>query len=291
MDRDYKKKFFTLNRFFCLPLIIFLVSHFYNSLYFPLIDYDIYRRIKALRELELILSFREKDFDYSKIVCGYRIVIFGEDHGNNFLRLSNDSPKDELIRQLACLKSSGFNYLGLEMFPYGKQNLLDSYFESQGEEEAVLEKEVLKVLEDFWGWAPKKYLELIRTAKQVGIRIIGLHDGGDETRESFMSKIVIEVLQKSPENKIIVFVGNAHLFNMGEYLKEFSPLKIALLGGGNYDNRIYKPTILEKIAREGGIEKERFLISAEKLISIFGYNPIFGADIYIHLPTSFLSSF
>ncbi|MGE4356935.1 MAG: ChaN family lipoprotein [Candidatus Omnitrophota bacterium] len=250
--------------------------------------YHIYRRIKGFSQQKL-LAHANFEMDYRKIIpASTQVVIFGEMHGNPLLGTANLSAKTELIKHMEEFKQMGFGYLGLEMFPADKQEILDRYFETpeyEVEANYHLEEEILQILKDFWGWAPEKYLELIQVVKKHGIRPIALHNGGERTSDFFLSEKISDFLMRNPEGRIMVFVGYSHLFNLGQYLERFAPFKIAFLGGANY--RIfgkYDWTVIEQITKQAGFEDKRFLLKAEDVVSSLGYHPVMGADIYIHLP-------
>ncbi len=237
--------------------------------------------------LKELISYRKIDFSYRDIIpSDSRVVLLGEQHGFPLLGFSNDSPKEELIQHLQEFKALGFCYLGMEMIPSEFQGLLDKYFHTSDKvEEKILEKKILAVLKIFWKWSPQKYLEVIKASKRCGIKVIALNFNNSE--DIHMGREAEEILEGNPQSRLLIFVGYDHLYNLGEYLKEFHPFKIAFIGGETYTTFGEKEwNVIEKVAQEEGIARQRFLISKDSVITILGYNPIMGADIYIHLPST-----
>lgn len=235
--------------------------------------------------LEEIISKKIK-FSYQDIIpSDSRVVLLGEQHGFPLLGFSNDSPKEELIQHLQEFKALGFCYLGMEMIPSEFQGLLDNYFHTSDKmEERILEKEILEVLKIFWKWSPQKYLAVIKASKRCGIKVIALNFNNSE--DIHMGREAEEILEDNPQSRLLIFVGYDHLYNLGQYLKEFYPFKIAFIGGGIYTTFGKKEwNVIEKEAQEKGIAGQRFFISKDRVTAILGYNPIMGADIYIHLPS------
>lgn len=116
---------------------------------------------------------------------------------------------------IPSLKAQGVTVLFMEMFPSDKQPLLDRYFKVGDNEQQLLAH-----LQRYWEktpLAPEKYLQIIRTAKANGIRVVGIdceHTGQNRLETSNPHWVgVIKNNLKSTTTKYVIFGGYAHAGN------------------------------------------------------------------------------
>jgi hypothetical protein len=139
-----------------------------------------------------------------------KILYMGEDHPDM-------APKKLVVRLIPDLKTYGFGRIGLEAFNSFRQPLLDAYFDGTAEI-----GDIEKALREDWNWNPSGFLEIIKAAKEYGIRVIAL-DGRDkstsrmtfeeemEMRDQYMARRVVDQVEQFPEEKILVLIGSYHI--------------------------------------------------------------------------------
>lgn len=148
----------------------------------------------------------------------YEGVVIGEAHVDG-------TPKALLIQTMEKLKASGVTTIFLEFLTEDDQKAIDRYLNSQ-EADVQLAPEVLAKLiteETRLGSEAKNgsgLIDVIRTAKQHGIRIVGVESEASSWLEplrsvknrmtgmNYSAKQIIE--KEKGEGKYVVLVGNAH---------------------------------------------------------------------------------
>ncbi len=134
-------------------------------------------------------------------------LFFGDRHGSY-------NTVEYLSGNMDYFKKQGVTTLYMEMFAADAQPLLDRYFE-KGDNVAELEQYLYTQ-----GWhkdlgMDKKYMELVKAARESGIRIVGIDDATsatDPNRLKSSDSHWTQIIQKNskPTEKYLVFGGQGH---------------------------------------------------------------------------------
>lgn len=126
-----------------------------------------------------------------------------------------------IAKSMPKLKQSGVNKIFMEMIPAEKQSMLDQFFDNGNNSD-----EVLDYFTEHWGnkseGIAKKYFNIIKTAKENGIKVYGI----DEPNVVYHSNTLSSRLERSnpywkdvivrntnPNDKYIVYGGAGHAAN------------------------------------------------------------------------------
>ncbi|MCM8766319.1 MAG: hypothetical protein NC920_05750 [Candidatus Omnitrophica bacterium] len=162
------------------------------------------RRIKDA--LVQIIRDNKEPLDYTKLFGTSQIIVVGETPG---LRRSI---LDETIRELSFFKENlEFTHLGLEMFPSDRQYLLEVFFKKNDLREAdeFAQQFILPVIKEYWGGDVEMYMELIKTAKRVGMKgivALGPPNLTSEESNAWIAKQTQKILEENQANKILIYV-------------------------------------------------------------------------------------
>lgn len=147
--------------------------------------------------------------DASIISNDIRVLYFGENHGDKVL-------KSILVDQLSEFKRKGITHLGIEMLESTDQPHLDRFLSQE-----ISEAEILKKIEQNWGWIPKENLKLLLAARAIGLKIVALdlpyhkfsrlrRDLLLIKRDAYMAEIISKELAKNINSKMLVVIGSDH---------------------------------------------------------------------------------
>jgi len=145
--------------------------------------------------------------DYKTILSSnVRFFFFGEAH-------DDVASKQNLKSKLSLMKSLGFTHLAMEMLPTWYQETVDEYLEYG----TGLDKldEYLKYDWDFSPGSAEAYLELIKEAKRVGLKVlaIGISQGmaSRMTLENIDKLMTENLINKvTDEDRVIILTGGFH---------------------------------------------------------------------------------
>ncbi len=165
---------------------------------------------------EITQKVQESDFSEQIDIEDRDLLYIGERH-------LDQAPKKWVVDLIKEHKGK-FSVLALEMFNSSSQKDLDRYFVDE-----IGDDDIKEILEGQWGYKSAGYMEMIRTAKSNGIRIIGI-DHRDTVKElnlSFsdelihrdllMAKVINQELARGPYGKMIIYTGKLHAFrSLGE---------------------------------------------------------------------------
>jgi hypothetical protein len=234
--------------------------------------------------------------DYKQLLDnGARIALFGETHPVN-------ESRDELINNMADFKKLGFTHIALEALPSNRQQLVDDYHAGKATRE-----QVLKALEDDWGWNPESYMKMIDSAKALGLKTIcldvkipqeqrdkwnkdGQYSRESEVREAQWAKIMAEQLAKDPKARIVALAGKGHTGideTKDKYLTSLlskAGLKTTVIELAGESQRGLK-NLFDMAVDAAGLNGERFMIP------VYGRDKFRPSDYMIHLPSSDLLRF
>lgn len=169
-------------------------------------------------------------------------VFFGDSHGDF-------NCSEFLVSKMVLFKKQGVTLFFMEMFGSDAQPMLDRYFK-YGDNE----KDLVLYL-DKGGWEKstgmaKKYVEIVKAARQQGIKVIGLDDDSEgasrlEDSNLHWTKVVNQYASKG--KKYVVFAGFGHSsvfplnkgidFRLGIPSMDFETGSAKVfLGDGKYNN-------------------------------------------------------
>jgi uncharacterized iron-regulated protein len=142
-----------------------------------------------------------------------QVVMVGERH---------TFQKNQVELAKAIKATSGFDVLALEMFNYQSQSAVNDYLN-----ETIDLQELGLVLAGDWSYQLDGYLEIIKAAKESGLKILALDDrkrflsanfsNGLILRDQVMANILSEYLLGHPHERILVYSGKLHAFKgLGE---------------------------------------------------------------------------
>ncbi len=244
--------------------------------------------------IEYVKGKKRPEPNYTKLLEYNKVVCFGESH-------PQIGAKDEVIKVLKDKKNT-ITHLGLEMFPEAMQRSLDGFFDNGNNEDELADH-----LRKYWNYdgAEKKYMEMVKSARECGIRILGINNDfrnrvqreyieriKDEdptlVQNQYWAVIIDKVLYENKNSKIVTYSGSGHLgfnkfnntFNgfLGKY-GIFSSV-INFIGDNNYISPLKSNNLsdnLEKAISEAGLNNERLVIDIKRKIPR-------KADFFIHLP-------
>ena len=236
------------------------------------------------------------------------VVCLGENH-------PEDADKTEAIRLITELKPLGFNYLLVECILASDQKILDDYDPAnQAKRKALLdyldETGWANQSLNFGGQGSEPYVELIDAAKRLGLKVVAIAPPQRDEIESCryhydMALNVVNVLEKDPGAKIVVFAGATHAFpnlipasdvvlegylmrqDIPDIVKKLTAAEVVSFRciGGLKDAEIRKylnpGKILEKHIESRGWHNRRFFIPVPSEISTL---PAEANYYFIHLP-------
>lgn len=121
------------------------------------------------------------------------------------------SYKKEIISQLRKFKEQGLTHLALEMIPQEYQKDVDRYLD-KGDRDS--KANLWGILNEDWGTAPDLYLETVTAARELGIKVVALDilDTFEKRNEAWM-RVLIPLLQKNKDARVLVFCGVNHAAN------------------------------------------------------------------------------
>ncbi len=162
---------------------------------------------KSSKIVETSLADSLKEFD------SMQVVMVGERHTFH---------KNQFELAKAIEATSSFDVLALEMFNYQSQSAVNDYLN-----EIIDLYELKVVLAGEWKYQLDGYLELIKAAKESGLKILALDDrqrfiranfsDGLIFRDQVMADILSEHLVDHPHERILVYSGKLHAFkDLGE---------------------------------------------------------------------------
>lgn len=252
------------------------------------------------------ISHKTLPLDYGQILGANRILGFCDEHElvSVKLRLAEDLPR---------LKSLGITHLGLEMFYSDMQDILDEYV-TRGKNFELIAKH----LKDNWSHeevAHLGYIELVKSARKYGLRIIALDvpkridDENDEERRQknkvadldfvvlfrnkFMASVIEHTLAET-DSKIAILIGKAHyngnasvkslLANCGIVTADFFGGKIFCVirgAGGSGYLEVTPVSPLEETLHSTDLAKKLFMLNNDAKLGI-SYNLEYNW--LIHLP-------
>ncbi len=135
-----------------------------------------------------------------------QILFFGERHIDRDSQLRFKS----LIPLFA---QENFTVLALEMFNSSSQKYLDRFVNYE-----IDLDEILEILRSQWGYNLEGYGAILKSAREEGLKIIGIDDRNSFTDASFSDELILrdqhmaEILGHHLDNKIIVYTGRLHAF-------------------------------------------------------------------------------
>ena len=218
--------FFSVLEARTLPVDNFLYPRSWEAMYLAGLEYNykikniVYQK-RECDETQLLLcditqKVKESDFSEEMDIEDIDLLYIGERH-------LDQAPKRWVVDIINEFKGS-FSVLALEMFNSSSQEKLDQYFHDQIGDDAIKE-----VLEEQWGYRSSGYMDMIRTAKSNGIRIIGIDHRdtvkelnlsfSDELRQRdlLMAKVINEELARGSYGKMLIYTGKLHAFrSLGE---------------------------------------------------------------------------
>ncbi len=180
-----------------------------------------------LKPLTAYVRANARTLDWAAVVSGpERIVYLGETHGTVPLL-------EELGRRMADFKAAGITHLAVEMVARDRQASLDAFAAGKPDGEAAL----ARALREEWGWTPEAYLELLRAARDAGLKLAALDlpyevrhaisarcdRGADpkgycrlkdefcEGRDCEMSGRLARLLDADPKARVLVLAGEMHV--------------------------------------------------------------------------------
>ncbi len=183
---------------------------------------------------EISQKVKESDFSKEIDIEDIDLLYIGERH-------LDQAPKRWVVDIINEFKGS-FSVLALEMFNSSSQGKLDQYFLGQISDDAIEE-----VLEGQWGYESAGYMDMIRTAKSNGIRIIGIDHRdtvkelnlsfSDELRQRdlLMAKVINKELARGSYGKMLIYTGKLHAFRslgkdiitVADYVRKENPTHTA----------------------------------------------------------------
>ncbi|PIU01144.1 MAG: hypothetical protein COT74_01160 [Bdellovibrionales bacterium CG10_big_fil_rev_8_21_14_0_10_45_34] len=155
-----------------------------------------------------------QSFSMEKLLSSYsdrRVFYFGEIH-------SDPTAREFLTRNLAIFKNHGFSTLVLESLSSSLQDDVNKYLYSNGTLEPISQ-----YLKFHWGWSPVQYLDLIKEAKRLGIRIVAADTTASPSafRDRHMAQKIVEAIEEDVnKGKIAFLVGANHIaskFHLSEF--------------------------------------------------------------------------
>jgi hypothetical protein len=138
-----------------------------------------------------------------------QVIYFGETH-------IYPGAKRVLAGLLRTLKTAGVSHLALEMFNSSQQPALDRFLLGQ-----LSLEDLGRELATAWSYETSPYLELLRAARESGIRIIAIDDRRPEApgstfaenfhaRDLFMAEKIADLIRREPGARVVAFTGSLH---------------------------------------------------------------------------------
>lgn len=191
-------------------------------------------------------------------------LIIGEVHGDL-------SPKDILIRNMQALREAGVEYLYMEGIPHTMQDALDKWY-IEKHPSPLLHKFIAS---GFGGWhhvfdgvVQKKYLTLMQSAIDAGIKVVGIETTGNQmggytssdgssgrARALGMNIPTYYTIKKyqseNPEAKYIAFVGSSHASTSNDVkgLRELLGVPAAIIS--DLQGKTYRPETCVNVTNFG----------------------------------------
>jgi len=240
-------------------------------------------------EVQDYIGRNQVDIYYASLFQTERVIFLGERH-------TTISDKQELVDNLSLMRNAGLTHLAFEMFSASMQGAIDRYYQSGDNR-----NEIFSYLQDHWGdkgeGVAEKYMEIVDTAKNLGIKIIAIDIDSDEyqsknpsetwvKRNRQWAKLIAEKLEDG-EAKVLVYHGSGHA---GYYpVDDRANNELRKLGhdsltvkycGGEMFEKGYVYGFDDKVAKsavELDLQKNRFAVNVNRSTSR-------GGDLYIHLP-------
>lgn len=135
------------------------------------------------------------------------VVFIGEGHIDYDTQI-------EFSRLLESLHEQGFTTLAMEMFPASTQPELDLFHRGQ-----MSLEEIMTVLGEHWFYTKDGYLEILKQAQALNLKIIGIDDRVNfkdndlwteiALRDNFMAQNLADYMANTNE-KVVVYSGKMH---------------------------------------------------------------------------------
>lgn len=187
------------------------------------------------------------------------------------------NPKKFLIDNMEILRDLGVKTLFMEDYLYDTQQpLLDHYFETPDAKPPLL----VKTFQDGWSEAygfkaPYTYVDILRKAKSLGIRIVGIDTSAANemgigssgkpnpmARLRAMNYVAQQIIDREKgEGKYLAFMGGLHAGTITQYDKD-EPSRVAFTSTGMAD-LLQCPLIMVEDSRDGS-EKPTLVNIARK---------------------------
>lgn len=177
-------------------------------------------------------TFKKEATDVENLTAAYQKfqgLCIGETH-------FDVAPKKFLVDNMQVLRDLGVRTLFMEDYMYDvQQTLLDHYFETPGAEPPHLLEAYQERWDELYEFeAPYTYMDILRKAKQCGIRIVGIDTSVSNEIDSslagnpdpmarmrgmnFAAKQIID--REKGSGKYLAFMGQCHAATMTEYHKD-----------------------------------------------------------------------
>ncbi|GAP75591.1 hypothetical protein W04_2122 [Pseudoalteromonas sp. SW0106-04] len=182
-----------------------------------------------------------KDVDYKKMAGSARLVMLGESSHNPAIY------KYEAIKALRQLKAAGFTHFAIEMLPRSMQEKVE-FYQRTGKGFG----EIQKYFDDNWAWGytvPAAYGELVKSARDIGLKIVALDLTLDEmdsidsscppelakekdcldshsNRNQAWVQNISTILRQASNNRVIAFMHRWHALRATPYQEGLDTLVV-----------------------------------------------------------------
>lgn len=172
------------------------------------------------------------DVNYRTMAGNARLVMLGESSHNPAIY------KYEAIKALRQLKTAGFTHFAIEMLPRSMQEKIE-FYQRTGKGFNVIQQ----YFNDNWAWGyfvPKAYGELVKAAREVGLKIIALDLTLDEMesidkscdydnslagncfnshtiRNMVWAQNISNILNQTNQNRVVAFMHRWHAVRSTKY--------------------------------------------------------------------------
>lgn len=179
-----------------------------------------------------------------------QLLVIGERH-------SQPASKLVMLEWLPKLKEEyGFTHIALEAFNHSSQSRLDEFVAGE-----LSELELKRVLEAQWNYKPDGYINIVRKAKELGLKIRAVDDRVSFKKMSFSEKlekrdgvwagILNRIFNSEPSSKVLLLAGKSH--SMESLTKNDGELS----------------TVIQNVAEKTGVVGQSLLVFGEKEQNLF----------------------
>lgn len=174
-------------------------------------EYEKCHTSKAFNSCEWFETFEKMEvteLSTHDFISRAQVTFFGERHIDQL----NQKSMAQIIKN-----SKGLDVLALEMFNVSDQAALDSYLSGELSFEGIKE-----VLNHSWNYNDEGYLEMIKAAKEMGVKILAIDERSlfdalpfSENlieRDKHMANVLSVYLKENPTDNIFVYTGKMHSF-------------------------------------------------------------------------------